>query len=182
MRLLICIVIAAILATASAQFDTVAPVPGSPCYTPDAGQACNGNGICLNSTNANSTSGQMCKCDNGWGRDDCSYEEKSQILVFLMSFFFGGLGVDRFILGLTGSAVGKLILGLAGCILPCVAACVAACAGIGAGEIGAGLVGGIAACLLICAIFAAFGWWLHDVIVIGLNHLADSNGFPMKSW
>lgn len=59
----------------------------------------------------------LCICDKNYVSRDggiCNYKRSNRILVFIMSFFFGFLGVDRFILArgngcYTCLAVGKLL-------------------------------------------------------------------------
>ncbi|UJR07562.1 hypothetical protein I4U23_011850 [Adineta vaga] len=67
-------------------------------------------GIC----NTNATPA-VCVCNRGWalGRDgsnQCTYQQKSKLAAFLLSFFLGGLGADWFYLSV-GSA-GYIVAGV----------------------------------------------------------------------
>jgi hypothetical protein len=151
----------------------------------DGGDICNGHGRCVNRTNPdNGTVTEQCICSDAWGNTSCTYKKHSQVLVFLMSFFFGSLGVDRFIIGHTWQGVLKLLLGLSGCFLPCIALCVF---GFGSlfgdgGKIGGGVCAVLIGCLLFVAIVGCFVWWLADVILFGTNKIHDSHGYLLAPW
>lgn len=157
------------------------------CYTPYGhgrnSDECSGHGACRNMTYENGTTGEYyCSCDDGWSNTTCDYKLKNRLLVFLMSFFFGTLGVDRFILGLTATAVGKLLLTTCGCFVICIGACIAACGAGLKSSIGVGAGGCIATCLGLGWGLAVFAWWLADVIMTGKNTLNDNHGYPMGPW
>jgi TM2 domain-containing membrane protein YozV len=165
------------------KYDPAAP---SACeiYTDVFGNDCAGNGQCVNGT--------YCICDAHYAGEFCTEKRQPQLLIFLMSFFFGGLGVDRFLLGLIPSAIGKLFLCQAGWMIPLIFMCPNMVIGAfgSAMDNGFGNVLKMTSCLgsltimLVCALaaLAGFGFWLHDVIVTGLNTLADVHGNLPYSW
>lgn len=53
----------------------------------DCRNNCSFHGSCIN-TISNAT---VCACNFGYTKDDCSYQEKSKLLAFLLSFLLGGL-------------------------------------------------------------------------------------------
>ena len=72
------------------------------CFNCTGPASCNYQGFC----NAN---GSACICSNCYTTTSqappgvqCDFQAKPQILIFMMSFFFGGLGVGRFLVGDTG--------------------------------------------------------------------------------
>ncbi|CAF1036800.1 unnamed protein product [Adineta steineri] len=78
----------------------------TPCTTStDCGQ-----GIC----NTNTTPA-LCICNRGWslardGSNQCTYQQRSKLAAFLLSFFLGGLGADWFYLSV-GNA-GYIVAGV----------------------------------------------------------------------
>lgn len=58
-----------------------------------------GTGICKEDGQSNE---YYCQCDDGWIDDSdgniCAYEQKSELVAFLVSFFVGEFGVDWFYL------------------------------------------------------------------------------------
>lgn len=70
-----------------------------------------GNGAC--------TISGVCQCNDAWVDRDgaaCSYEQKSKLTAFLLSFFAGGVGADWFYLargngGYIAAGVFKLLTG-----------------------------------------------------------------------
>ena len=59
----------------------------------------------------------------------CQYEQKSQLVAFLLSWFFGFFGGGHWYLGLFGYAGAKLAYGVFSCFGPCVIMCF--CGGMG---------------------------------------------------
>lgn len=71
-------------------------------------ESCSFHGVC-DSTNTS------CVCDKCYftskqapTNTQCDFRPRDQVLVFLMSFFFGGFGVGRFLIGHIGVGVGKV--------------------------------------------------------------------------
>lgn len=131
------------------------------------GRPCNGNGACVNETLADGNVTLICLCDNDYGNTTCNYKKHSQLLVFLLDFFFGPLGVGRFIIGEVWQPVLKLLLSTCGCCI------------VGAAFMLAKPLGGAASCLVGAGIFV---WWLVDVCYFGMNKLKDSHGFYLAPW
>lgn len=125
-----------------------------------------------------------CKCDDGYlSRDGeiCNYEQKGQLETFLFSFFLGWGGVPYFYVAdgdshLIGLGCLKIILTL----LICVAICAAGCCGA------SDMFGGAAcmACLAFLFVLGYIGWYLADVIRIGIDpcNFRDGNGECLKGW
>ena len=69
---------------------------------------CGLNGFCrINENN------QVCVCDKNWidhKGETCSYEQRSKLVAFLLSFLVGGLGVDWFYLA--RGNVGYIVAGV----------------------------------------------------------------------
>lgn len=116
----------------------------------------------------NQTSGTCeCDADNRFTGANCDYERKSQLVAFLLSFFLGSYGVDRFYLGYIGVGVAKLLIGLGICVSPCFCCCCENAGRVGGG-IWAGLVG-----------LAIFIWWIVDWVFIIQGKLPDFNGVAL---
>lgn len=95
-------------------------------------------------------------CSGNNGSETCSYKRKSRVKAFLLSFFLGGFGADRFYLLYGGIGALKLVLGLISCCM-CIPMFLLAKSGAAIPlRILQGLLG-----------LALFGWWLADVIMIG---------------
>jgi len=78
------------------------------CETPGVPIAlqCSGHGRCVDwfdelpaGVDASAHRLTFCKCDQDWADPECTTERKSQVTAFLLSLFFGYLGVDQFYLG-----------------------------------------------------------------------------------
>jgi hypothetical protein len=153
------------------------------CETPDnvdGNYVCNGNGKCVDhqSGRQNVT---RCVCNTGWAGSQCDYQLKNRVLVFLMSFFFGELGVDRFILGLVTTGVLKLLLPCC-CLVPLIILC---CSTIRTDGVESRLTYALVILVYVALVLGAlgsFGWWLADVIMTGMNTIRDSNGDPLGPW
>jgi len=78
---------------------------------------CSGHGECRTwESSAKTNPTAFCKCYAGWADPECRTERKSQTIAFFLALFLGGVGADRFYLGLTISGPLKLIvLGGLGC-------------------------------------------------------------------
>lgn len=122
-------------------------------------------GKCVNAT---------CYCLKRYADVDCGYRRKDKLTVFLISFFAGGTGADRFILGYIGLGVGKLILAFSPCVMSCGLICLAAVL-----KDSGFAVYGIYLCIMIMAYLAAFAWWLADWILIITGDMKDVNGYSL---
>lgn len=106
-------------------------IPGKPkaaailnsCSDPSISAAlqCNGQGQCRDwndmvpGANPNAPRLAFCECNRDYADPECTTERKSQVTAFVLSIFFGYLGVDEFYLGHNWYGVGKLVtLGGAG--------------------------------------------------------------------
>lgn len=121
----------------------------------------------------------VCVCDDEHTGTQCAYLLKQKLTAFLLSFFVGTFGADRFYLGYIGLGIGKLILGLSMYVIMCGLCCAGIVGAISDSEgcvFGAMVVG---ICLAVCCILASFGWWLADWIRILMNAIPDSNGVPL---
>merc|ERR1719361_1367970 len=151
----------------------------------DEANNCNARGLCA----TNDDGSWYCICDDGYttydAEDDvyCNYEQKKQLTAFLLAWFLGGFGGGQWYLGLTGLAVGKLMLGLSVCcIIPCCGYCMVGASVAADSE---GLMkssGTLIGCCYCCAILGTFVWWLVDIIQFGMNNYEDSNGMELESW
>ena len=150
------------------------------CDTPNGGPGngvCNGNGVCVNDTTTNYE--PTCVCISQYTGPQCAYLLKEKLTAFLLSFFVGAYGADRFYLGYTGLGVGKLILGLMFIIIACAMCCAYIGGALAESEgciLGVMIVG---ICLIVGCFLASFGWWLADWIRILMNAIPDSNGVPL---
>ncbi len=102
-------------------------------------------------------------------------KRKSQLVAFLLSFFVGSYGADRFYLEYNGVGAGKLVLTLFLCIAPCVPLCLVCCKSEKKGGAATVLV---AICIL-CASLGIFIWWIIDWVLIVQNNITDGNGYGM---
>ena len=113
------------------------------------------------------TSEFYCQCDDGWISSDdksvCDYEQKTELIAFLVSFFVGSLGVDWFYLA-RGDA-GYIIAGVIKLLL-----CI--CGPTVSGKIKSKHVFGCT-----CSIIGI--WWLIDWIRILCGAFPDGNGYPL---
>jgi len=158
-------------------------------YTCQDATNCNNHGACVNSTGD-----WYCVCDDDYAthpeietkEDDsvyCNYQRKKQLTAFLLAWFLGGFGGGQWYLGLTGLAVGKLILGLSVCcIIPCVGMCLGGAAmGMGS-EAAAGGASALVGCCYCCCVLGIFVWWLVDIIHFGMNSYDDKDGVALEPW
>jgi hypothetical protein len=140
---------------------------------------CNGHGGCYNYTSSNGDSGQVCICYYKYAGRQCDYKRKSQLLVFLMSVFLGYLGTDRFLLGLIGLGLLKLLVTFL--ILITVSLnrwC--KCHNVYSNS-SAPHYKKIVISFDICLLMVIVAWWITDMIIIGLNNLNDSYGYKPYS-
>lgn len=125
---------------------------------------CNFNGVYANATG-------VCRCNKGYAthnpqdnHSQCNYQQTPQLTAFLTQFFVGWIGVADFIVGRTAIGVGKVIYYN-------VSPCVIAALGVA--------VPHVAVALGAAWGMGAFGWWLADTILYGLNRIPDSNGVAL---
>ncbi len=121
-----------------------------------------------------------CQCVRGWTtwKDGvpCSYEQKSKLAAFVLSFLLGNFGADWFYLS-QGNAV-YILAGVFKLLMACGCCCslfrtcgdkddgFSACCGCISGLLSFG--GGI--------------WWLVDWIRILVDAFPDGNGAPLYNW
>lgn len=141
---------------------------------------CAEHGVCI----SNGTFAFACKCDPGYVTYNCApsvqccYSQESRVKMFLLSFFFGGIGVPYFVLGAAGLGAGILILCCGGCLLGTVAAYrVAASEGHSRGWKGL-------YCLGFLALLATVAWWnaLWIQFAAETETVNDKNGVPVGPW
>eukprot|EP01097_Dermamoeba_algensis_P007503 TRINITY_DN4738_c0_g1_i1.p1 TRINITY_DN4738_c0_g1~~TRINITY_DN4738_c0_g1_i1.p1 ORF type:complete len:201 (-),score=4.10 TRINITY_DN4738_c0_g1_i1:158-760(-) len=145
----------------SANFTVTPSTTQAPVYTCPAN--CSGGGTC-------DTSSGQCICFPDYTMYDCSYHKKSRLTAFLLSFFLGLFGVDRFYLGFKWQAALKLLLG----ILICCTCCTTLFFYKSTRNRDSW---GFFIALFWCVInLATFCWWLLDLIIIGTGQLGDDNG------
>jgi len=92
-----------ILATLTVLWTTVAGDLSTMVYPCTSQGECGEGGTCKFGLeiDAKGTKANICECDSGWINHDgkpCSYELKSKLTAFLLSFFLGLLGADWFYL------------------------------------------------------------------------------------
>ena len=119
----------------------------------------------------------VCQCDKGWyTRDDdapCSYEQKSKLVAFLLSFFLGNFGADWFYL--SAKATPYIVAGLFKLIAGAWCGAVYKSWNNNDEESGSRYN-----CL--SSIWACDGsiWWLVDWIRILSNSFPDGTGVPLS--
>ena len=110
----------------------------------------------------------------------CNYEQKSQLTGFLLSFFLGYTGAGRFYIGQVLEPVLKLLMPIMFCCL-CIPLCIPSCAKQKDGSDPDRDETKMSCCNCLFTV-AVFIWWLHDVILFGLNNFNDSEGVELYSW
>jgi len=124
-----------------------------------------------------------CLCDSGYlthnpvdNHDQCGYEQKKQLIAFLLQFFVGLTGAADFYVGRIAEGEAKLIL-IVGSI--CVLRCATAAVGLSLKDVsGPWLIGVL--CML--AIVSCSVWWIADMGMYGMNNYLDGNGVRIQSW
>lgn len=96
-------------------FSLVISITTAQNITSRASSPCVTSADCLQGICNTNTTPAVCICVRGWtyGRDgatQCSYQQKSKLAAFLLSFFLGGLGADWFYLSV-GNA-GYIVAGV----------------------------------------------------------------------
>ena len=136
---------------------------------------CFGQGQCVN--NSATDFQPQCICDARYDGERCEYVRKDKTVAFMLSFFFGCLGADRFYLGYTSIAVGKLLVCTFGglligslLIIPCA---------LFEGTKGEKVAGGFCMSLVLVA---SLIWWMVEWIFILQNKTNDNNGHSLVPW
>jgi len=148
------------------------------------GGFCNATVTCGDSSQGSCVNGS-CVCTKGWANPNCSYDRKSRLTAFLLAFFVGHYGADRFYLGYIGDGVGKILLIVFGFLLCC---CGMVTAGVGGGltkvqifvGCGVSLVGLCIALVGALCVLASYVWWLVDWILILEKNLDDDDGYSLE--
>lgn len=121
-----------------------------------------------------------CKCVRGWdtGKDGvfCSYEKKSKLTAFLLSFLIGNFGADWFYLA-QGNALYIIagifkLLAACGCCSIIFSACTECCKDL-------------APCFGCLSMIWSCGggiWWVVDWIRILADAFPDGNGVSLYDW
>ena len=145
-----------------------------------------------------------CDCNEGWATFPipnstttdpvyCNYEQKLQLVAFLLSFFVGWAAAGRFYCGLwlTGGLKIGLCVGLGCCGCMCVSCITGVSTGLcncfnrdrsrDEGCCGAlcGLLGGCYMCVVSIGVTV---WLIYDWVMFGLNNIDDGNGISLKPW
>jgi hypothetical protein len=121
---------------------------------------CSNNGQCNNITLA-------CKCDSSYAFLDCSYKKLSRHTAYYLSIFVPFTGADRFYLGYTAIGIAKLLYLFSIMCFP-----------ISYLFLRHRVYTNFRLVFLIFMVFffTGFGWYLADVIMIGMGTLTDANG------
>jgi hypothetical protein len=115
-----------------------------------------------------------CICEKGWitccNSRQCSYQQSSKILAFILSFIAGCTGIDWFVLSRKDSlyilcGILKLLISTGCCIWSPLAAKSKSQSATTA-----------ASCLSVSLTLIAFIWWLVDWIRVLFNSFPDGNG------
>lgn len=81
-------------------------------------EVCGGHGSCAPfDPDADGKQVFYCKCDDEWGGLECLDKRKKQSIAWLMSLFFGPLGLDEVYLEMPQIAIHKLLVGLLGAVI-----------------------------------------------------------------
>jgi hypothetical protein len=137
---------------------------------------CN-QGLCKNNT---------CTCLSGYisyNNSICNYQQKQQLVAFLLSFLVGTCGADWFYLsqgngGYIAAGVIKLMSGLVGIFAPCCMCC------FGLMRSDKAKVGGFLVIIVGVSLAAALQsiWWLADWIRVIVGTFKDGNDQNLASW
>lgn len=153
---------------------------------------CRARGVCIN--DASYPNGWYCLCNDGYTTFPepdvnsplvyCNYQQKDQLVAFLLSFFVGFFAAGRFYVEdfmMAGIKIG-LNVGI-GCIGGICLSCVAGVSGLS--DLGSGGAGccacfaGLYGCVVSLAIT---GWLIADWVLFGINDITDGNGVELKPW
>ena len=130
---------------------------------------CNFHGTCNPDTNT-------CVCTDEYStykHNYCIYKRKNQLTAFLLSFFLGTVGADRFYLGDIELGIFKLSYMIVGMCLLC-------CLAIVLGEKNDGII--YLHCFNCLYLIGLLVWYMYDLIQIALNNLPDHNHITLNPW
>jgi hypothetical protein len=126
---------------------------------------------------------KVCQCNDGyitWQKSDiCAYKQISKLAAFLVSFFFGPLGIDWFMLSRKDG--GYIAAGVLKLFMPCGFCVVLPCILMGGGQDSKACII-VANAIRVLVTVGSSIWWLVDWIRIFANAFPDGNGAPLKSW
>jgi len=138
----------------------------------------NPNFVCMSDTDCYTPQGSCqngaCVCMAIYAGYDCSHLRSSQGVSFILSFFFGPSGADRFYLGYYGLGAFKLVLTLLICTLPFLPALI-----VHIIDRDSEFAGYITASLFCTFLLATFIWWMVDWIMIVTGVMVDSLGYAL---
>ena len=172
--------------TSSANFDVAGPQANPDnIFLAARNIVCNANncffpyGVCTE----NNT---VCQCLDGYANFKvansninyyCSYQQKRQVIGFLLEFFVS-LGVGHFYAGRVLFGVFKLLIMLGPIVLSLLMCCSAVFKNNDTSSC-VGLALMIGSCLFVCT---GLVWQLVDIIMFGINSYKDGNGVPLQHW
>jgi len=141
---------------------------------------CNNQGTCL-PTDMVINDNELCECGNCYvtyhdnsgnypmSDGECNYKQRSQTLIFCMTFFFGLLGVGDFIAGnIALGIIPYILFGIA-----FIASIIVACCGAPKA------VGGVISCLY-CVAYLIY--WIVQLCGYGIPTYTDGNGVALCQW
>lgn len=146
---------------------------------------CNDHGVCHIDPPENS---YLCKCDNGYTTHECDdgseccYEQKKQLVAFLLHIFLGGVGAGDFYLGNIDLGLIPLAMITGGFCGVCILAVCASCICENSSGDNKSVTETFFQCLYgLCFIVMAV-IWLWRLIVICIGEATDGNEVEMAKW
>ena len=134
---------------------------------------CSNNGLCSNN---------QCNCLSEYITHEsiigCNYHQKSRLTSFMLELFLGEFGADWFYLARKEFTVPVIVftLFLACCVAPYYKTLRKEHYDDDTLKMGCTM------CLYLLILLTVLGFWLHGVIVIGIETAKDSNGVSIGDW
>lgn len=143
--------------------------------------ACNFRGTCVHATG-------ICNCDPGWitfkptnsSAVQCNYERESVLLPFVLSFFFGYLGVGPFMVCEYGYAIGTLLGFIVLMFAACAVRCRLMCCDKEPSNPVDDTIGVCGTCFILVAALVTLAMMITNIVKLGTTAWTDCNGAPMR--